>query len=99
MTTMWSVSPIRRGGEKGFLHHSMCAHYKGKCRKKGIGRRMRSKLWSPIPLFWIPTRLLLCYTGIVMGTQHHVWQVWADSLHRWGLREFAAWLLEAIRPD
>ena len=27
-----------------------------------------------------------------------VWQKWTEYLQRWGLREFAAWLLEAVGP-
>ena len=29
---------------------------------------------------------------------HHIWEDWAGLLHRWGLEEIIAWLLEATAP-
>jgi len=31
-------------------------------------------------------------------TKQYVWQTWAEHLHRWGLRDLAADLLEATGP-
>lgn len=28
----------------------------------------------------------------------HIWPAWLETLHRWGLENFAAWLLEALGP-
>jgi len=28
----------------------------------------------------------------------HIWQTWAETLHRWGLRNLAATFLEALGP-
>jgi hypothetical protein len=36
----------------------------------------------------------LCYT-VVMDKNHHIWQVWAQKLHHWGVSEIAASGLEA----
>lgn len=33
-----------------------------------------------------------------MIEEPHIWRVWAQSLQSWGLRSFAAWLLEATSP-
>lgn len=33
-----------------------------------------------------------------MDAKQHIWQVWARSLHRWGLEEVAAAFLEAGGP-
>ncbi len=33
-----------------------------------------------------------------MISNHHIWQIWADALYRWGLEELAASLLEASGP-
>jgi hypothetical protein len=33
-----------------------------------------------------------------MDAKQHIWQVWARSLHRWGLKEVAATFLEAGGP-
>jgi hypothetical protein len=30
--------------------------------------------------------------------KRHIWQIWANKLHRWGLREFTASFLEALGP-
>ncbi|MFQ5616301.1 MAG: hypothetical protein ACE5GO_07560 [Anaerolineales bacterium] len=35
---------------------------------------------------------------IDMRDEHPIWQTWAGFLHRWGLQDFMAWLLEAIEP-
>lgn len=35
---------------------------------------------------------------LVSSPQSHIWQSWADRLHRWGAGEFAASFLEAARP-
>ena len=33
-----------------------------------------------------------------MMEKHHIWGVWARTLHEWGLESAAAWLLESTRP-
>ena len=33
-----------------------------------------------------------------MDSKQQIWQIWARNLHRWGLREPAAAILEAIGP-
>jgi hypothetical protein len=33
-----------------------------------------------------------------METNHHIWQVWINSLHRWGLQNLVASFLEAAGP-
>ena len=33
-----------------------------------------------------------------MTEDRQVWRVWARTLQAWGLKSFAAWLLEATRP-
>lgn len=33
-----------------------------------------------------------------MIPNHHIWQIWADTLYRWGLDELAVSLLEASGP-
>jgi hypothetical protein len=33
-----------------------------------------------------------------MDAEQHIWQVWAHSLHRWGVNEVAAAFLEAGGP-
>jgi hypothetical protein len=33
-----------------------------------------------------------------MKTDQHIWQVWAQNLHRWGLKEWTASFLEAAGP-
>jgi len=33
-----------------------------------------------------------------MDSRQHIWQIWAKNLHRWGVRDAAAVLLEAIGP-
>ena len=33
-----------------------------------------------------------------METNRQIWQVWAQSLHRWGMRDFVASFLEAAGP-
>lgn len=35
---------------------------------------------------------------MTVQSKHHIWETWAKKLHRWGLEEFAAWLLEATGP-
>lgn len=39
----------------------------------------------------------LCYTRTMTADQHS-WQAWADTLHRWGVRDLVADLLEAAGP-
>jgi hypothetical protein len=39
--------------------------------------------------------LLYCYA---MTDDHHIWRVWANFLHRWGLESFVAATLEALGP-
>lgn len=39
----------------------------------------------------------MCYT-FIMDSRQHIWQIWAENLHRWGVREPVAALLEAIGP-
>jgi len=44
-------------------------------------------------------RLLIVYClGTRMLNDRPVWRRWAEYLQRWGMREFAAWFLEAIGP-
>jgi hypothetical protein len=33
-----------------------------------------------------------------MQEDQQIWRVWADSLHRWGIQEIAATLLESLGP-
>jgi hypothetical protein len=33
-----------------------------------------------------------------MVKNHHIWRVWSGFLHRWGLNELTAALLEALGP-
>ncbi len=33
-----------------------------------------------------------------MMEEPHIWRVWARRLQDWGLRRFAAWLIEATGP-
>jgi hypothetical protein len=33
-----------------------------------------------------------------MDEDRHIWQIWADQLHRWGVRPHAATLLEVAGP-
>jgi hypothetical protein len=33
-----------------------------------------------------------------MDAQQHIWRIWAQNLHRWGLEEIAAAFLEAAGP-
>ena len=33
-----------------------------------------------------------------MASNQHIWQIWAHNLHRWGLAEWVATLLEAAGP-
>jgi hypothetical protein len=33
-----------------------------------------------------------------MNEDRHTWRVWADTLHRWGVKEWAASWLEAAGP-
>ncbi len=33
-----------------------------------------------------------------MDANHHIWRVWANSLHRWGLQKLVASFLEAAGP-
>ncbi len=33
-----------------------------------------------------------------MDDNRQMWQVWAQNLHRWGMRDFVATLLEAAGP-
>jgi hypothetical protein len=39
----------------------------------------------------------LCYT-FIMNSRQEIWQIWARNLHRWGLREPAAAILEISGP-
>lgn len=39
----------------------------------------------------------MCYTHI-MDANHHIWRVWADQLHMWGVTDLVATLLEALGP-
>jgi hypothetical protein len=42
-------------------------------------------------------KLGLCYTQ-GMNFDRQIWDQWAESLHRWGIRGFTASLLEAVGP-
>ncbi len=33
-----------------------------------------------------------------MDTNHHIWRLWVNSLHRWGLQDLVASFLEAAGP-
>jgi hypothetical protein len=33
-----------------------------------------------------------------MDTNHHIWRVWTNALHRWGLQNLVASFLEAAGP-
>ena len=33
-----------------------------------------------------------------MTENRHIWGAWARALHRWGLNDLAAWLLETSAP-
>ena len=33
-----------------------------------------------------------------MDTNHHIWRVWTNNLHRWGLQNLVASFLEAAGP-
>jgi len=39
----------------------------------------------------------LCYTLNVTANQH-IWRIWAQKLHRWGISEITASLLEVLGP-
>ena len=45
----------------------------------------------------IPRYMDLCYT-VRMNADQHIWQVWASYLQRWGVRDWAAHVLEAVGP-
>ena len=40
---------------------------------------------------------LLCYTYF-MSENPHIWHIWARNLHRWGVQDGAAALLDAAGP-
>lgn len=46
----------------------------------------------------IPSKLDLCYTFTMDIDDRHIWQLWAEFLHRWGLGDWAASFLEAVGP-
>ena len=33
-----------------------------------------------------------------MDANHHIWRVWANQLHMWGVNDLVATLLEALGP-
>lgn len=39
----------------------------------------------------------LCYTYF-MCTDQHIWRMWAQTLHHWGVNEWLAFFLEAAGP-
>lgn len=39
----------------------------------------------------------LCYT-VNMNANRHIWRVWANQLHRWGLADWVAAVLQAVGP-
>ena len=39
----------------------------------------------------------LCYT-VFMGSDQHIWRVWASFLQRWGIEDWVASFLEAAGP-
>jgi len=45
----------------------------------------------------IPEISDMCYT-VNMDADHHIWHVWAQTLHRWGLDEFVTSILELSGP-
>jgi len=55
------------------------------------------KFCLKIAVYQIPRKLDLCYTYRVNSNQH-IWQVWNESLHRWGLDDLAALILDAMGP-
>jgi hypothetical protein len=46
----------------------------------------------------IPLKLELCYTLRTMVSNQHIWLKWTNSIHRWGIHEELAVLLEAAGP-
>lgn len=54
---------------------------------------------NKIMLFFarLHVKLDLCYT-LCMNFDRHIWEGWAKSLHRWGVKNLAASLLEALGP-
>lgn len=40
----------------------------------------------------------ICAILATMDKNHHIWRIWATALHRWGLQELVASLLEAAGP-
>jgi hypothetical protein len=48
-------------------------------------------------LFDLHHKLDLCYT-LGMNFDRQMWSRWAKLLHRWGIRDFAASILEAAGP-
>ncbi len=34
----------------------------------------------------------------MMNANHHIWRVWSDKLHMWGVDGLAAGMLEALGP-
>jgi hypothetical protein len=41
--------------------------------------------------------LELCYT-VTMDPDQHIWRIWANRLHQWGLANWTASFLEAAGP-
>lgn len=33
-----------------------------------------------------------------MEKNHHIWRIWSNTLHRWGVEDLVAYLLEAAGP-
>jgi hypothetical protein len=57
------------------------------------GWRYTIKLWTATSL----GESVLCYT-VTMSTNQQIWQDWAHNLHRWGLAEWTASILDAAGP-
>jgi hypothetical protein len=43
-------------------------------------------------------RIGICAILAKMDTNHHIWRVWANALHRWGIQNLVASFLEAAGP-
>jgi len=50
-------------------------------------------LWAAL----LSDNSVLCYT-VTMSSDQQIWQNWAHNLHRWGLAEWAASILDAAGP-
>jgi|GEM_PF-412106 len=58
-------------------------------------RNVNGQSWTHYPSSM--THDNLCYT-VDMDVDHHIWRVWADKLHRWGMNHLAATFMDAAGP-